>query len=55
MNGILLILIAFSASITAVIADIGGGMILIAFLPGFLPAPAIVAVHAMVQLYCNSS
>lgn len=55
MNDILLVLIAFSASIVAAIAGIGGGMILIAFLPGFLPAQAIVPVHAMVQLFSNSS
>ena len=54
-NDILLILIAgISSSITAV-TGIGGGMMLIAIMPGFLPAAAIVPVHAVVQLFANSS
>lgn len=54
-NDILLILIAgISSGITAV-TGIGGGMMLIAIMPGFLPAAAIVPVHAMVQLFANSS
>ena len=40
--------------VTAV-TGIGGGMMLIAIMPGFLPATAIVPVHAVVQLFANSS
>ena len=43
-----------TSAITAV-TGIGGGMILIAIMPGFLPAAAIVPVHAVVQLFANSS
>jgi len=54
-DNLLLILIAgISSSITAV-TGIGGGMMLIAIMPGFLPAAAIVPVHALVQLFANSS
>ena len=54
-NDILLILIAFGTSTLTAITGIGGGMMLIAIMPGFLPAAAIVPVHGMVQLFSNSS
>ena len=52
---ILLILLALGTSTITAITGIGGGMILIAVMPGFLPATAIVPVHGMVQLFANSS
>lgn len=52
---ILLVLIALATSTLTAITGIGGGMILIALMPGLIPAPAIVPVHAMVQLFANSS
>lgn len=55
MNEILLVAIAFATSIVTAITGIGGGMILIAFMPGLIPAPAIVPVHGLVQLFSNSS
>jgi uncharacterized membrane protein YfcA len=54
-NDILLMLIAGISSTFTAITGIGGGMILIAIMPGFLPAAAIVPVHAVVQLFANSS
>jgi len=54
-NEILLILIAGLTSAITAVTGIGGGMILIAIMPGFLPAAAIVPVHAVVQLFANSS
>ena len=54
-NDILLILIAGISSMITAVTGIGGGMILIAIMPGFLPAAAIVPVHAVVQLFANSS
>ena len=54
-NDILLILIAFGTSTITAVTGIGGGMMLIAIMPGLLPAAAIVPVHAMVQLFSNSS
>ena len=55
MSNLLLIFIAFATAALTAVTGIGGGMILIAFMPGFLPAAAIVPVHAVVQLFSNSS
>lgn len=52
---ILLTLIAFGTSTITAITGIGGGMIMIAIMPGFLPGASIVPVHALVQLFANSS
>ena len=54
-NDVLLILIAGATSAVTAVTGIGGGMMLIAIMPGFLPAAAIVPVHAVVQLFANSS
>ncbi|MBT8433822.1 MAG: sulfite exporter TauE/SafE family protein [Gammaproteobacteria bacterium] len=54
-NEILLVLLALGTSTLTAITGIGGGMMLIAIMPGFLPAAAIVPVHAIVQLFSNSS
>jgi len=54
-SDLLLIAIACATSMITAITGIGGGMILIAIMPGFLPATAIVPVHALVQLFSNSS
>ena len=55
MNDWLLPLLALATSTLTAITGIGGGMILIALMPGLLPGHAIVPVHAMVQLFSNSS
>jgi uncharacterized membrane protein YfcA len=55
LNDWLLPLLALATSTLTAITGIGGGMILIALMPGLLPAPAIVPVHAIVQLFANSS
>lgn len=55
MNEVLLISIAFVTAAVTAITGIGGGMILIALMPGLLPAAAIIPVHALVQLFSNSS
>jgi uncharacterized membrane protein YfcA len=55
MSEILLVSIAFVTSMLTAITGIGGGMILIASMPGLIAAPAIIPVHAMVQLFSNSS
>jgi uncharacterized membrane protein YfcA len=54
-SNILLILIAGATSALTAVTGIGGGMMLIAIMPGFMPAAAIVPVHAVVQLFANSS
>ena len=55
MNDILLTLLAFVTSALTAVTGVGGGMILIACMPGLLPGAAIVPVHGMVQLFANSS
>ncbi|MDH3218077.1 MAG: sulfite exporter TauE/SafE family protein [Gammaproteobacteria bacterium] len=54
-NEILLILVAFGTATLTAITGIGGGMILIAIMPGLLPAAAIIPVHAAVQMFSNLS
>jgi uncharacterized membrane protein YfcA len=54
-NDLLLILFAGISSMITAVTGIGGGMMLIAIMPGFLPAAAIVPVHAVVQMFANSS
>ena len=54
-NDLALIVIAGATSMLTAVTGIGGGMMLIAIMPGFLPAAAIVPVHALVQLFSNSS
>lgn len=54
-NDILLVLIAFGTSTLTAITGVGGGVLLIALIPGFLPAAAIVPVHGAVQLVSNTS
>jgi len=46
---------AFFTSMTAAIGGIGGGVILIAVMPGFVPAAAIIPVHGVVQISSNIS
>ncbi|MFT5218689.1 MAG: putative membrane protein YfcA [Planctomycetota bacterium] len=55
MSDAVLILFSLITSMLTAITGVGGGMILIALMPGFLPAASIVPVHAMVQLFSNSS
>jgi len=55
MHEVLLILVALVTSALTAIVGIGGGMILIAFMPGLLPAAAIIPVHGIVQFFSNSS
>ena len=55
MNDVLLVVFAFATSTLTAITGIGGGMMLIAFMPGLLPAAAIVPVHGAVQLFANTS
>ena len=55
MNEILLIAAAFATSTLTAVTGVGGGMTLIAIMPGLMPAAAIVPVHGVVQLCANSS
>lgn len=55
MNELMLALIAFGTSTLTAIMGLGGGMILIALMPGLLAPAAIIPVHAATQLISNSS
>jgi uncharacterized protein len=48
-------LIAFFTSMLTAIIGLGGGLLLIALMPGFLPAAAIIPIHSVVQLASNAS
>jgi len=52
---VLLFLLSCLTSLLAALIGFGGGMLLIAILPLFLPAAAIVPVHGLTQLASNSS
>ena len=55
MNELLLMLFAFLTSVLTAVLGLGGGLILIALMPGLLPAAAIIPVHAITQLVSNTS
>lgn len=55
MNETILGLIAFFTSTITGIIGLGGGMMLIAILPSFLPLNAIIPVHGLTQLSSNFS
>lgn len=50
-----LVPVAFLTSALAAVMGMGGGMLLIAAMPGLLPASAIIPVHAFTQLASNAS
>lgn len=52
---ILLTLIAIATSTIAALLGFGGGMLLIAIMPLFLPAAAIIPIHGLVQLASSGS
>jgi uncharacterized membrane protein YfcA len=52
---IFLTLFATATSALAAILGFGGGMLLIAIMPSFLPAAVIIPIHGIVQLASNSS
>jgi uncharacterized membrane protein YfcA len=55
MNELLLIGVAFVSSTFTAIIGIGGGLLLISLMPGFLPIAAVVPVHGAVQIASNVS
>jgi len=55
MTEIILGCIAFTTSMTTAIFGLGGGLLLIACMPGFVPATSIIPVHSAVQLASNMS
>ncbi|MEZ5535281.1 MAG: sulfite exporter TauE/SafE family protein [Thiolinea sp.] len=55
MNELLLMLFAFLTSMLTAVMGLGGGLILIALMPGLLPPVAIIPVHAATQLVSNTS
>lgn len=55
LDDILLSLIALFTSCVAGVLGMGGGLLLIACMPGFVPAQALIPVHGTVQLSSNLS
>jgi len=55
MQELLLGCITFFTSVVAAIVGIGGGMMLIAILPSFLPTNALIPVHGLTQVSSNLS
>ncbi|HAY46730.1 MAG TPA: sulfite exporter TauE/SafE family protein [Gammaproteobacteria bacterium] len=47
--------IAFFTSMLTAIIGLGGGLLLIALMPGFLPTAVIIPIHSVVQLASNAS
>ncbi len=55
MSELVLIPIALLTSMVAAVFGMGGGVPLIALMPGFVPAAAIIPLHAVTQLASNGS
>ena len=55
MTELVLVPVAFLTSCLAAVMGMGGGVLLIAVMPGLLPAAAILPVHAVTQLASNFS
>ena len=55
MNDLNLILAAFFTSCLAGAMGMGGGVLLIALMPGLVPVAAIIPLHAATQLASNAS
>ncbi|MDD3343325.1 MAG: sulfite exporter TauE/SafE family protein [Sulfurospirillaceae bacterium] len=55
MDELILSIISFFASIITAITGIGGGLMLIAILPSFLPVNAMIPVHGFTQIASNAS
>lgn len=50
---IFLVALAFASSVWTAIIGLGGGIMIISFLPGILPNSAIIPVHGVVQWFSN--
>ncbi|MFW2177012.1 MULTISPECIES: sulfite exporter TauE/SafE family protein [unclassified Moraxella] len=55
LNDVLLAIANLLTSALTAVTGVGGGMILIGLMPLFMPAPAIVPVHAVTQLVSNGT
>ena len=55
MNELFLGILSFLTSTVAGVVGIGGGMMLIAILPSFLPLNALIPVHGLTQMSSNLS
>lgn len=55
LGELLLVPIAFLTSLLAAIMGMGGGILLIALMPGLVPTAAILPLHAVTQLASNAS
>ncbi len=55
MDALFLIAVSFFTSALTAVIGMGGGILLISFMPSFLPLSAIVPVHGAVQIASNAS
>jgi uncharacterized membrane protein YfcA len=55
LSEFMLVPIAFCTSLLAGVMGMGGGMLLITLMPGLVPTPAILPLHAAIQLASNTS
>mgnify|MGYP002628310556 CR=1 FL=1 len=55
LSELLLVPIVFCTSVLAAVMGMGGGILLIALMPGLVPAAAIIPLHAATQLASNGS
>lgn len=55
MNELILTIISFLTSVITGVVGIGGGLLLIAILPSFLPLNALIPVHGLTQVFSNAS
>ena len=55
MDGLILGIISFLTSLVAGVVGLGGGLLLIAILPSFLPLNALVPIHGLSQVASNLS
>jgi len=55
LSEFILVPIAFCTSVLAGVMGMGGGMLLITLMPGLVPTPAILPLHAAIQLASNTS
>jgi uncharacterized membrane protein YfcA len=55
MNELILGIISFLTSTVAAVVGIGGGMMLIAIMPSFIPLNALIPVHGLTQMSSNFS
>jgi uncharacterized membrane protein YfcA len=55
VGDLFLIVFSFFSSLLSAVTGVGGGMLLISIMPGFMPITAVIPVHGLVQFSSNAS